>query len=115
MAEKDVNYVKVFHEDYSFIFAKQPRYKWVKHTVSESVYFIYITRIQKDFVDKKTANVVNNNYLCYSQMFFNYHDMMLRIEPILSEYILDSHTIFDIAINVQKLEYDEEDYVEQQG
>jgi hypothetical protein len=113
--DKQLDYVKAFHDDYVFIFAKHPRFSWMKHTENENVYFVYITRLEKHFVDKKTANVGLFNILCYHQLFFNYHDMMLRLEPILSEYIMDSKKLFKIAMMVQELEYHEDTFEKASG
>ncbi|GLB58653.1 hypothetical protein [Cytobacillus sp. NCCP-133] len=111
--DKQLDYVKTFHDQYVIIIAKHPRFNWVKHTENKDMYFIYITRLEKHFVDKKTAQIGEFNVLCYHNVFFNYHDMMLRLEPILSEYILDSKKIFKIAMLAQELEYHSEDPLKQ--
>jgi len=109
--DKKFDIVKAFHGDYVFIIAKHPRFSWVSHSEEDHMYFVYITRTENRFVDKKTANVAKFNVLCCQQVFYNYHQMMMSLEPILSEYILDSKSIFKICILAQNLEYylDEED------
>lgn len=111
--DKELECIKAYHNDYVFVVAKHPRFSWVSHTQKEYMYFLYITRLENHFLDKNTANIGKFNILCHQQVFFDYHQMMTVIEPILSEYILDSKTIFKIAMQIQELEYHNEDPLQQ--
>ena len=107
--KKGTDYVNAFHNDYIITIGRHPRFNWVTHSDKDYMYFLYITRTEKNFVGKNTAHVGKFNILCHQQTFYDYHHLMLVIEPILSEYILESKKIFKICMLVQELEYQSED------
>ena len=101
--QKKLDFVKAIHNDYTVIIAKHPRYGWMHHSEEEYIYFLYITRSQKRFVDNRTANVGEYNILCFQIFFSSYENLMNVIEPVLSEYILDNKKLFQIAMLCEEL------------
>lgn len=107
--QKKLNYVKVIHDDYTIVIAKQPRFEWVNHSESKYIYFLYITKSQKCFVDKSTAHVGEYNILCFQNFYSSFISLMKVIVPILAEYILDNEKLFKVIMLCEELEDSEED------
>lgn len=106
---KRLDFVKAIHDDYTIIVARHPRFEWVKHSESNFVYFLYITKGQKRFVDKHTAHVGEYNLLCFQNFYSSFESLISVIEPILAEYILDNTKLFEIIMLCDELEEPDED------
>ena len=102
-SEKRLDYIKSSNEDYTIVIARHERFHWMAKDSSEYVYFIYITRKQKRFIDKGSALVKEYNVLCFNNMYTSFYNLMISIYPILEEYILDSKKIVEIVMLVEKL------------
>ncbi|EMI11395.1 hypothetical protein [Anoxybacillus gonensis] len=97
------DFVKFRHEDYVIVIARQKRFPWMEHTESQYVYYMYITRSQKRFISDTTAQVAEFNILCFCHIYSSFQHLMKVIEPILSEYILDSKKIIEIVMLCEEL------------
>lgn len=107
--QKKLDYVKAIHDDFTIIIAKHPRFRWMHHSEGKHIYFLYITRLQKRFVDNRTANVGEFNILCFQNFYSSFENLMKVIEPVLSEYILDNKKLFQIAMLCEELREPNED------
>jgi len=101
--QEELGYVKAIHDDYTIIIAKHPRFKWMHHNEEKFIYFMYITRSQKRFIDNRTAHVGDFNILCFQNFYSSYESLMNVIESILSEYILDNTKLFQVAMLCEDL------------
>jgi len=89
--QRKLDFVKAVEEDIEVIVARHKRFVWLNNVdCDDYVYFIYITRKQLKFVDKKKTKINEYNVLCFNKMYTNYYDLMSSIYPILGEYLLDS-------------------------
>ncbi|WNS75675.1 hypothetical protein RRV45_01095 [Bacillus sp. DTU_2020_1000418_1_SI_GHA_SEK_038] len=107
--QKKLDYVKAIHNDYTIVIAKHPRFEWVNHSESKFIYFLYITKSQKCFVDKNTAHVGEFNILCFQNFYSSFISLMKVIVPILAEYILDNDELFKIIMLCEELEDPDEE------
>jgi hypothetical protein len=101
--QKKLDYVKAIHDNYTIIIAKHPRFSWMHHSEGKYIYFVYITRSQKRFVDNRTAHVADYNILCFQNFYSSFEKLMKVIEPVLSEYILNNTKLFQIAMLCEEL------------
>ncbi|KAF0822175.1 hypothetical protein V7200_18405 [Cytobacillus firmus] len=111
--QKKLDYVKAIHNDYTIVIAKHPRFDWINHSESKFIYFLYITKSQKCFVDKNTAHVGEYNILCFQNLYSSFISLMKVIVPILAEYILDNDELFKIIMLCEGLEEPEEDSLQE--
>lgn len=99
-------YVKGHHEEYSFIISKMPKFTWMKHTDSNYMYFLYISRSVEDFVDKTKQK---EEYLCFHKVYFDFGELIRGILPVLREYILDNVKLFKLLSLCEQLKEPNED------
>ncbi|MCG7314792.1 hypothetical protein MHL30_16855 [Priestia flexa] len=107
--QKKLDFVKAIHDDYTIIIAKHPSFRWMHHSEEKHIYFLYITRSQKCFVDKNTAHVGEYNILCFQNFYSSFISLMKVIVPILAEYILDNEKLFKVIMLCEELEEPDED------
>lgn len=101
--------IKMRHDDYVITVARHKRFPWLEHSEQKYVYFLYITRMQKRFVNKDDANTAEFSILCFCQMYSSFYHLMKIIEPVLQEYVVDSMKIVEIVMLCEELNevYDE--------
>jgi hypothetical protein len=107
---RETSFIKFRHEDYIIIIARHNRFAWIQHTDSKYVYFMYITRLQKRFIDHNTSEVAEFNILCFCGMYNSFLHLIQNMVPILSEYILDSKKIVEIVMLCEDLYKNDVDY-----
>ncbi|MCG6180095.1 hypothetical protein JEG44_04590 [Anoxybacillus sp. LAT_33] len=79
------------------------------------MYFMYITRLQKRLIGDNTSEVAEFNILCFFGMYNSFSHLIQNVQPILSEYILDSKKIVEIVMLCEELYDNEEDHVDGEG
>jgi hypothetical protein len=112
---RETSFIKFRHDDYMIIIARHSRFAWIQHTDNKYVYFMYITRLQKRFIGDNTSEVAEFNILCFCGMYNSFMHLIQNVQPILSEYILDSKKIVEIVMLCEELYDNDEDRVDGEG
>ncbi|REJ29251.1 MAG: hypothetical protein C6W56_06395 [Caldibacillus debilis] len=112
---RETSFIKFRHDDYMIIIAMHSRFAWIQHTDSKYMYFMYITRLQKRFIGDNTSEVAEFNILCFFGMNNTFSHLIQNVQPILSEYILDSKKIVEIVMLCEELYDNDEDRVDGEG
>mgnify|MGYP001339320867 CR=1 FL=1 len=109
------DFIKMRHDDYVITVARHKRFPWLEHSEHKYVYFLYITRMQKGFVNRDDANTAGFNILCFCQIYSSFYHLMKIIEPVLREYILDSRKIVEIVMLCEELHEAYDDFNQENG